>query len=270
MDKKFKKFIYASHINDFMNPSEFPEVENYPTVKEFLKQRVDMIIEDMRSMLGAPHNKFTGGCNFALFNFMIDFISGISIILYNNCELEECIEEEIKPNEMRDHTKALLKKYYPWEEEELSGKKEDIVNVIWEVRNSLTHRLGLLYKAKIPRKSKAVRLDKTSLNYDQIKDLEKRLDKVKAFKEENDVLVIDLIQFYRGIHKMLQKLFKDKYRMGKAEEFIKNNKEYFLKEESEEDSTKGTITEVGTMTFTTSGSTLSLTFDKGMEKNRSF
>ena len=84
-----------------MNPSEFPEVKSYPEIVKFLRAHVDMLFEDIRSMLKHPLCESEGGCNFATANYICDIISGISVILYRP---DDGLEKE--------RFKELMQNYY--------------------------------------------------------------------------------------------------------------------------------------------------------------
>jgi hypothetical protein len=200
-----------------MNPSEFPEVKPYPSIVKFLQKNVDMLFADMRSMLKHPLREGEGGCNFALFNFICDVISGISITLYKPEEL--CKVYLGKKGRPTDFATELMKEHYPWEEEGITPEEKDrVVKVIWNVRHSLTHRIGIA----LPQE-KGVSIDKpprgcTDDKIEKLEDLSKQIE-IKAIKEVGDLVHVNVLGFYRGLHKMLRNLCKNEKQMQRANEF---------------------------------------------------
>lgn len=193
-----------------MNPSEFPEVKSYPAIVKLLQNQVDMLFEDIRSMLQLPLHGPKGGCNFATANFICDVISGISVILY-------------KPEEglQNDRFKDLMKKYYPWNEEGFEPQQG--IDIYKGMRNSITHRLGF---ALSQRGERPVTIAKSPCNIQQIEELED-LSKPFILKtievNEDGTHSISVLGLYRGLHKMLKKLFEDRNEMQKTNEFWENS-----------------------------------------------
>ncbi|MEM0385690.1 MAG: hypothetical protein QXH64_04470, partial [Nitrososphaeria archaeon] len=202
-----------------MNPSDLIDKGKYPQVHKFLGERVDMLFDDMRAMLKhpLPENNCKGGCNFALFNFMVDVVSGISITLYDPKELEAYLQG--KGNKDFDHFKDLLNDFYPWREEGVQDPK-GIIDIIWDTRNSLTHRIGLVFPGE-----KQVKIRKCRLSDNDIRELEdisrfNKYDNLRTFDPKENC--INLIRFYRGTYKMLNRLFTDSCYMNRADAFFEN------------------------------------------------
>ena len=103
-----------------MNPSEFPEVKSYPEIVKFLRAHVDMLFEDIRSMLKHPLCESEGGCNFATANYICDIISGISVILYRP---DDGLEKE--------RFKELMQNYYSWAEEGFDPGQGNLLRLIF-------------------------------------------------------------------------------------------------------------------------------------------
>ncbi len=195
-----------------MNPSEFSAAKPYPAIVKILQIQVDMQFEDVRSMLLLPLHRYMGGCNFATANFICNIISGISAILY-------------KPTEglQNDRFKDLMKKYYPWSEEGFEPQLGTDIIYKW-MRNPITHRLGFV----LPQKGEhRITIAKSPLNIQQIEDLE-NLSKssiLKTIEDKGDgIYSINVLGFYRGLHKMLKKLFEDKNEMQRTNEYWEKNK----------------------------------------------
>lgn len=201
-----------------MNPSQYPEVQAYPAIVKILKDNVDMWFKDVKTMLKQPLCESDGGCNFAAANFICDIISGISSVLY-------------KPNKgiEKDRFEELMKNYYPWATE--GRDPEEGYRIIYKwMRHSITHRLGFFLPAqKTPPAGEPVIIAKSKhpLNFKQIKELED-LSKLSAF----DQTIVDTKRWpryevrveglYRGLHKMLKNLFKDKQQMQNTNSFWEN------------------------------------------------
>lgn len=194
-----------------MKPSEFPEVRLYPAIAKFLQTQVDMLFEDIRSMLLLPLSRCEGGCNFSAADFICDVISGISAVLY-------------KPDEGidKDRFKELMQNYYPWKEEGFDPQKG--TEIIWNwMRNPITHRLGLVLPAKGER---PVVVAKSPLNIRQIEELEdiSKQIKIKTIEvKEDGTYLINVLGFYRGLHKMLKNLFGDKNQMQRTNKYWGKN-----------------------------------------------
>lgn len=196
-----------------MNPSEFPEVKSYTAIFKILQTQVDMLFNDIRTMLKQPLSESDGGCNFAAANFICDIISGISVILY-------------KPDEGLgdDRSEELMQNYYPWDKEDITSAKG--YKIIHSTRNAITHRLGL---KKIPgSKEIPVGIKKSQLTVSEINELENLFEPRpwygrKTIEVEADgSYSIIVMGFYRGLLEMLKKLFEDKNQMQKTDKFWGN------------------------------------------------
>lgn len=188
-----------------MNPSRFLQLKQYPAVRKLLRTLVDMQFNDIRVMLLHPLCSREGGCNFSATSFICNIVSGISAILF-------------KPDKGigKDRFKELMEKYYPWDED-IDPKKG--TKIIWNARNPITHRLGIL----VPRRGESsVRISKEPLTIRQIKKLENlsKASNIKTIIQERDnVYSINVIGLYRGLHKMLKNLFEDKVEMQKTNRY---------------------------------------------------
>ncbi len=191
-----------------MNPSEFPEIESYPAIVELLRTHVDMLFDDIRSMLKLPLDGPKGGCNFAAANFICDIISGISAILY-------------KPYEGlgNDRVKGFMEKYYPWKEEGFDPQEGTKIITKW-MRNSITHRLGIVLSQE--RQERPVEIAKRPLTDQEIVELENQ-SKPKISKtirvKEDGTYSISVLELYRGLQKMLKNLFEDKVEIQRTNKY---------------------------------------------------
>jgi len=201
----------------------FPEIRQYSNVSWVL-DLLEVLINDARSLLRLPLCEYEGGCNFVLFNVICHLIDAVSFFFYNPDEgIIKMISKKGRPNS-KLLFKALLKKYYPWERDEIKDikEREEIVEILWEVRNSITHRLGIHIPSLSSEKNR-VSLDKHPLTQEEIarlEDLNKNISK-KAFRRE-DGLTINLPVFYRRFLETLRNLFKDEESMRNADEKLKN------------------------------------------------
>ena len=114
-----------------MLPSEFPEVQGYPSLKRLLEAQVNMQFGDLRTML------LGGGCNFAAAAVIFNIIAGSSVCFYKPSK------QALTNRKARgDRFKEVLEKFYPWQGEPMP--KHQCVSEIWDsARNPLAHSLGL-------------------------------------------------------------------------------------------------------------------------------
>lgn len=97
-----------------MNPSEFPEVQGYPEVVNFLKFQVDMMFEDIRVLLQLPLYDLKAGCNFTVSAMLFNIIAGVSVCFYD-ASTEALIQRGGRGNRFKN----MLINYYPWESESI-------------------------------------------------------------------------------------------------------------------------------------------------------
>ena len=65
-----------------MLPSEYPEVQAYPNLKQLLTVQVDMQFKDLRTLLELPKTEGQGGCNLTAAGVLFNVIAGSSVCFY--------------------------------------------------------------------------------------------------------------------------------------------------------------------------------------------
>ena len=203
-----------------MNPSEFPEVQSYPEIVNFLKFQVDMLFEDLRILLRLPFNNLKAGCNFTATAMLFNIIAGVSVCFY-----DASIEALNQRRHRGERFEKLLIKYYPWEGENI-GPKDGSKLLYKQARNPLAHSLGLDTLPQTQSKSqKTVVLKKGPLTPKEIDELEaapKRptwLPQTIVTKSEQIEICVPTL--YWGLHRLLHKLFADKEQIENAKDLYK-------------------------------------------------
>lgn len=202
-----------------INPSEFPEVQGYHEVVNFLKFQVDMLFEDLRVLLQLPLCDLRAGCNFTTAAMLFNIIAGISVCFY-----DALVKALTQSRDRGIRFKKLLIKYYPWEDETVcpeTGSK-----LLYEqTRNPLAHSLGLIRPPRKQQKGKKINLTKRSLTVKEIEELETSPKKPtwlsQTIIDTPEYINISVPTVYWGVHRLLHKLFADQEQMKKANEFLK-------------------------------------------------
>ena len=196
-----------------MNPSEFPEVQSYPEIVNFLRVQVDMLFEDLRTLLRLPVYDLDAGCNLTVAAMLFNIIAGVSVCFYDASK--DALEER-KNRGLR--FKKLLIEYYPWDSESIAP--EEGSRLLYEqARNPLVHSLGLI-DVRVEEAKPQPRLRKAPLTLGAIDELEEALEKPTWLPH---TLVIGPAQIeicvptlYWGLHRLLHKLFADEGQMSRA------------------------------------------------------
>src|SRR5207249_1873224 len=105
--------------------------ENTPDiVKRFIGLYVEMQFNDVRSMM------MIRGCNYAATTVLVNLISGMSTIFYN------------QRGKSGDLFKGCLTEFYPWELQPLNNApRESVIACLYDtIRNPLAHSLGVVTK----------------------------------------------------------------------------------------------------------------------------
>lgn len=124
-----------------VQPSKFPEVENYPQLRRLLEVQVDMQFSDVHAMLQLPNERadLNAGCNLALANVLFSLISGASVLFFK-AELGY-LE---KHNRAGSRFRGVLTHHYPWRDDEEAftrAKRRELIYTY--ARNPLTHSFGV-------------------------------------------------------------------------------------------------------------------------------
>ncbi len=203
-----------------MKPSEFPEIQNYPEIVNFLKLRVDMLFEDIRTLLRLPFDDLVG-CNFTTAAMLFNIIAGFSVCFYN-----ASIKAIRQKGDRGKRFKELLIKYYPWQNESISPKEGSEL-LYSQTRNPLANSLGLdvPLQTKQTKKNVVLAKDTNGLTLKKIDELELSHERPKwlpqTFCIGSNEIRIFIPTLYWGLHRLLHKFFADKEQIEKAEKLIK-------------------------------------------------
>jgi len=194
-------------------PSKFKEVENYPDLKQLLKNHVDMQFEDLRVLFRLPQEGLKGGCNFTAAAILVNLIAGSSVCFYNASE--QALNDR---NQRGKRFKEVVKCFYPMQEELI--KLDDFISILYcSVRNPLAHSLGLdaPSNSTTGNPGKQIVLSKSPLSEEKIQELEDSCSKPRwitstiiSQKELEDGVTetcISVPALYWGVHRMLHALF---------------------------------------------------------------
>ncbi len=143
-----------------MLPSEFPEVQNYPSLKRLLEVHIDMQLHDIHTILKS-------GCNLAVTALLLNMISGISVCFFNvpaNAPMQV-----FSPGDRGKRFTDSLDQFYPWLGDDALPKADCVSLLYREVRNPLTHGLALDDPELTTRK---IELATTRMDESQIIELE--------------------------------------------------------------------------------------------------
>ena len=209
-----------------MLPSQYLEVQGYPSLQRLLQAQVDMQFADLRTLLclPIPQAGLEAGCNFACAAVLFNMIAGASVCFY---ETSENAVVDRSSRGMR--FKRVLEKFYPWHKEPF-GKDQCVLTLYDLARNPLTHSLGLGAVSESAT-GKQVALRKWPINPSQIDELEGAIARPgwlppTVDHPTSDYGAIDLVlsvpTLYWGVHRMLHALFTDSDQASKADALAKS------------------------------------------------
>jgi len=98
-----------------MLPSEYPEVQSSPSLKQLLAVQVDMQFVDLRTLLELPKAESQGGCNLTAAGVLFNVIAGSSVCFY-----EASAGAFTQRGDRGARFVGLLRRFYPFGNEELS------------------------------------------------------------------------------------------------------------------------------------------------------
>ncbi|MGH7800245.1 MAG: hypothetical protein ACREOW_06380 [Thermodesulfobacteriota bacterium] len=208
-----------------MLPSEFPEVQCYPSLKRLLEAQVDMQFIDLQTLLRLPQEGLKGGCNFTAATVLFNIIAGSSVCFYGTSEEALCNQ-----GDRGQRFKAILELFYPWQGEPIL--KDDFIYALYKsARNPLTHSLGLDAPPNDSTIGKQITLIKWPLTEEQISELEVSSTRPvwapptivhkKTLAYGSIELAISVPTLYWGVHRMLHALFADSTHAAKADALAK-------------------------------------------------
>jgi hypothetical protein len=122
-----------------VKPSEYPEVQAFPHLRDLLERQVDMQFDDVRTLLQLPHPPDLGaGCNLSLANILFTLIGGASVMFFR---ADISYFERYKGSGKR--FKALMREHYPWQPDDSLSPGEASGLIYTFARNPLTHSFGI-------------------------------------------------------------------------------------------------------------------------------
>lgn len=203
----------------YRNPSDFPELKNYPAVQKLIRDHIDMLFSDFRLMLRAPFEWIEQELRYTGFNFSaylqgVHILEGLSVIFS-----DDPVAELKRRGGRRQLLVEFVRQYYPDEE----GGSRDIpeqerkAELLYDARNPLVHSLGIdLGGSKyIPR------LLKGPLSPGEISELEQgKRPQSPTVVLQNNYCDIYVPALYWGIYQSLEKLFRDQHRMEKLDKIL--------------------------------------------------
>ena len=180
-----------------MNPSQIPAVAAHPALEAFVRDRFDMQVSDVRTMMRLPKSAagLSAGCNFASVNTLCDLIAGASVLFFRP-SLADLQSNAGRGQRFRD----LVKQHVPGD----PLAPQTVADILYDVvRNPLTHSLGVGGPAAL--------LSKAPLTPTRIARLEEMGDR-PSLRPPPVVLdggsyVIDARGLYWAFYQMLYGLF---------------------------------------------------------------
>jgi hypothetical protein len=186
-------------------PSQFPEVQSHPHLKQLLADHVDMQFEDVRVLLGLPQPGSHVGGNFATAALLFNLISGASVAFYKTSM--KAIKG--KAGGSGDRFRGVLRDHFPMEEIVLP--EATVLKIFYDYsRNPLAHSLGLGGPASVE-----VFIAKKALSQKRILELEdsttlpqwSREALFDAGLQSGPSYRVGISGLYWGVHRMLHSLF---------------------------------------------------------------
>jgi hypothetical protein len=209
-----------------MKPSEYPEVQSYPSLKRLLGIQVDMQFADIKTMLQLPSDKpgLDAGCNLALANVLFSMIGGASVLFF---DADLSYLKKHNPNRSSARFKGVLRKYYPWRDGEAFARKKRRDVIYQYGRNPLVHSFGVGKSAHlfpgVPRGAATPvyiekgPLDPAAANVVMSGGLPVPTALPLTLREEFDAAVLSVVGLTWGTAAMLRSLFRDAEQADRAE-----------------------------------------------------
>jgi len=198
------------------------------SIRDFVRQHVDMQFADVHAMLRLPITTDTGleaGCNFAAVSTLCGLIAGASTLLYS------------QHGSNRERFRGVLNDYYPWGQQPAGGvSQEESVNALWaDYRNPLAHAWAVSTKETGPKANRRIIMDvnakllgvvKRSLTEEAIEALEEPRGQPPAWLTpvvaQNAAGGRDVYphSLYWGTRRLVEKLLADPERMQRTVAFF--------------------------------------------------
>jgi hypothetical protein len=113
---------------------EIPEFAAYQRVFTFVRDKLEMQMDDVRTMMLLP------GCNFASVATLCNVVSGVSVSLFKPKRTKKLRKRKKEKLGSGDYFHRLLWTFYPWDPGERKVQKSKRIYSL--VRNPLAHSLG--------------------------------------------------------------------------------------------------------------------------------
>jgi hypothetical protein len=190
-----------------MLPSEYPEVQATPNLKQLLAVQVDMQFVDLRTLLELPKADLQGGCNVTAAGVLFNVIAGSSVCFY-----QASANAFTQRGDRGARFVGLLREFYPLDGEELS--KEEASDLLYAAaRNPLAHTLGLDPPTG-DGPPRVLTLRKWPLSADQVQELETAIQRpewtrqtISEIERSGATITkasVSVPALYWGVHKMLR------------------------------------------------------------------
>ena len=196
-----------------MLPSQYLEVNSYPTIKYVCEKQVDMLFNDIRCLLKAPLPGCSVGFNLTIATMILNLLSGFSRRFYRPSG---------NPTDS-ERFKNMITIFLPWDN---SGVDIDTcADVLYSaVRNPLIHELGIKGDKKV------VIYKSGKLSDAEIKELEDSLIKPSwlpkiiikmPYDKFTSEWMISVGALYWGVHRLLHNLLANSEHAPRAEARLK-------------------------------------------------
>jgi hypothetical protein len=198
-----------------MRLTEIPEFAPYPRVSEFVRDRLEMQLGDVRVMMTLA------GLNFASVATLCNIVSGVSVSLCKPKRKKKIRKKKKEELRSGDHFHRLLWNFYPWEPGERKVQKTKRIYSL--VRNPLAHSLG-----EHDASEQEVVITKTGLKEagkpltdEELDELERSPSRPAWVRQgvylQGRCWHVSAEGFYRGVFHMIWNLAKDANQMRRAE-----------------------------------------------------
>jgi hypothetical protein len=205
-------------------PSEYPEVQPYPSLRRLLKTQVDMQVADLQTLLCLPREEdgLGAGCNLTAAVLAVNIAAGASVLFW-----KASIEALKRRGDRGRRFTELMVAKYPW-------SRQDAVDaglgtrLLWDyARNPLSHTLGIgkthrLFPG-IDADEREVWLSKPrrGLNADAVRRVMSSYERPDALEPTiesgPDGYTVHVVTLAWGVARMLRDLFADEEQAANAE-----------------------------------------------------
>ncbi len=197
-----------------MFPSQYPEVQSYPSLRRLLQAQVDMQVADLKTLLCLPRDDegLGAGCNLTATVLAVNLAAGASVLFWR-ASIEALESRGDRSRRFTD----LMVTMYPWSDEDSVGGDLG-TRLLWDyARNPLSHTLGI-GKTKfpgIPSDEREVWLSKPrhGLTSQEVESVMSSNEKPEALDPTITTgpggYTVSVVTLAWGVHRMLRNLFAD-------------------------------------------------------------